>query len=271
VTEASGSGSVAASHVYTASGPYTVTLTVRDKDGGTTSQTEMITIAAVALQADPAYPGQTALVAGGTTGNDTILFSPVGNGDIEVTINGVSQGVYHPTGRIIAFGQAGDDDIEVAGSIRNAAWLYGGDGNDFLKGGAGYSVLVGGAGNDTLIGGAGINLLIGGDGADRLVGNGGGDLLIGGRTAFDGNDLALSALLAEWASGRSYAERVANLRGKGTGPRLNGNYFLLATGPGATLFDDGSADVLTGSAGIDWFFIGVAGTVTDQHNDELIG
>jgi hypothetical protein len=44
----------------------------------------------------------------------------------------------------------------------------------------------------------------------------------------------------------------------------------LGTGPGATLFDDGLADQLTGSAGSDWFFIGVAGTITDQHDNELI-
>jgi hypothetical protein len=271
VTEAHGSGSVSASHVYAASGTYTVTLTVRDKDGDSTSQTATITILAVALQPDPCNPGQTALVAGGTTGNDTIVFSPVGNGgDIQVTINNVSQGVYHPTGRIIAFGQAGDDDIEVSGSITIAAWLYGGDGNDLLVGGGGANVLEGGDGNDTLIGGRGNNLLIGGNGSDRLVGNGGDDILIGGRTAFDANDTALCAIMAEWTSARDYATRVSNLRGTGTGPRLNGNYFLTATGVGATVLDDGAPDVLTGSAGLDWYFIGLGDTITDHHNGEFV-
>src|SRR5262249_20808433 len=37
VTENRGSGSVSTSHVYTASGKYTVTFTVTDKDGGSTS------------------------------------------------------------------------------------------------------------------------------------------------------------------------------------------------------------------------------------------
>jgi Ca2+-binding RTX toxin-like protein len=272
VTETGGSGSVSGSHVYTASGTYVVTLTVRDKDGGLMSLTRTVTISAVALQPDPVNPGQTALVVGGTTANDTIIFSPQGNGgDIQVTINGVSQGVYHPTGRIIAFGQAGDDDIEVAGSIALPAWLYGGDGNDRLKGGGGNNVLLGGNGDDTLTGGKGLNLLIGGDGADRLVGNGGDDILIGGRTDFDDNQAALYALMAEWTSPRSYADRVANLRGSGSGPRLNGNDFLQSTGSGATVFDDGFADQLTGAAGSDWFFIGLGDTITDQHTGEQTG
>src|SRR5262249_27917431 len=153
----------------------------QDDDGGVKTQTATVTIVAVALQDDPCNPGKTALVAGGTTGNDTIAFDPVGNGgDIQVTINGVSQGVYHPTGRIIAFGQAGNDNIQVAGSIGNPAWLYGDAGNDQLQGGAGFNVLLGGDGDDVLTGGSGRNLLIGGNGSDRLIGNGGDDILIGG-------------------------------------------------------------------------------------------
>src|SRR5262249_1691352 len=154
------------------------------------------------LQTDTTDPTKTQLAVGGTTANDVIVFSPVGNqGNIEVTINGVSQGVFAPTGRLLAFGQAGDDDIQVSGSIGNAAWLYGDAGNDRLKGGAGYNILQGGADNDVLLGGSSRNLLIGGLGADQLTGNGGSDILIGGRTAFDANDAALAAIMAEWTSG----------------------------------------------------------------------
>jgi Ca2+-binding RTX toxin-like protein len=272
VTESGGSGTVSASHVYTGSGSYNVTLTVRDDDLGVVSQSTSIVISAAALQNDPTYPGTTALAVGGTTGDDTIVLHPIGNtGKIEVLINGVSQGTFIPTGRLIVFGQAGNDDIQVAGNIPNAAWLFGGDGNDRLKGGAGNNVLVGGNGNDILIGGSGRNLLIGGDGADQLIGNGGDDILIGGRTAFDANDAALAAVMAEWTSSRSYADRVANLRGLGTGLRINGDYFLKTSGPDATVFDDGSADILTGGAGLDWFFAGIAGTINGQHNGEQVG
>ena len=117
--------------------------------------------------------------------------------------------------------------------------------------------------------------MIGGLGADRLVGNGGDDLEIGGRTAFDidddhlaaGFDQAILAILAEWNSSRIYATRVSNIRGTGTGTRLNGSVFLNDT----TVFDDSAVDVLTGSAGQDWFFFNPSqDQVTDKKSDESV-
>jgi Ca2+-binding RTX toxin-like protein len=269
VSEAGGSGSVSATHVYTADGNYTVTLTVRDDDTGTTSSSMSVTIAVVALQNDPLIPGATDLVVGGGDATaDVIHFDPVGNGGtIAVTLNGVVVGSYQPTGRLIAFGQGGDDDIEVASSINAMAWLYGGAGNDLLKGGAGVSLLMGGAGNDTLIGGSGRGVLIGGQGADRLVGGAGDDLLIGGTTTYDDAPASLYAILAEWSSGRDYATRIANLSGTGTGPRLNGNTFLT----NLTVLDDGVQDQLTGSSGLDWFWALGQDAITDRKAGEFNG
>jgi Ca2+-binding RTX toxin-like protein len=227
----------------------------------------------VALQPDPLYPGQTDLVAGGTLGNDSIRFNPQGNsGAIQVTINGASLGTFTPSGRLIAFGQAGDDSITVAGSISLPAWLYGGDGNDNLNAGGGNSVLLGGAGDDKLIAGKGRNLVIGGTGADSLNGGSGDSILIAGTTAFDNQEAALAAILAEWGSTDSYATRVANLSGTGTGPCLNGSYFLVA---GVTVLDDGKPDKITGSAGQDWFFANVLGpgvldTITGNTNKGVV-
>src|SRR5262249_35847545 len=162
---------------------------------------------------------------------------PVGDGgDVEVTIGGVSQGVFHPTGRLVAFGQAGDDDLQVAGSIGLPAWLYGGDGNDRLQGGARANGLLGGAGDATLLGGGGRHVLIGGAGADALVGNGGDDILIGGSTTYDANEAALHAIMAEWGSAADYGTRVAHLRGTLAGG-LNGTYYLNSQ----TVLDDGAA------------------------------
>ena len=53
--------------------------------------------------------------------------------------------------------------------------------------------------------------------------------------------------------------------------RLNGNYFLQAD---VTVFDDGSQDQLSGSAGQDWFFAnlmgaGVLDKITDLGKDEI--
>ncbi len=266
VTESQGSGAVSASHVYTATGTYTVKLTVKDKDGDTGSLTTKVTILAVALQNDPCNPGQTALAVGGTTGNDTIVFHPVGNGgDIGVIINGVEQGTFHPTGRLLAFGQAGDDDIQVAGSINNAAWLYGGDGNDRLKGGAGNNVLLGGAGNDSLNGGKGRNLLIGGAGSDQLTAGPGDDIMIGGRTAWDANDAALCAVMAEWTrTDADYATRLAHLRGTLAGG-LNGTSLLNST----TVFDDGAADTLQSGSGMGWYWVGTGDSINGKRNGQV--
>src|SRR5262249_5749704 len=160
---------------------------------------------------------KTALVVGGTAGNDSIVFSPGANpGDVAVTLNGRPLGTFHPTVRLVALGYGGDDDLPGAGAVRLPAWLYGRGGSDPLpgagrhKGGDGNNVLEGGAGDDLLVGG-GRDLLVGGGGADRLVGNGGDDILIGGTTADDASDAALIAVMAEWASGNDYATRVANL------------------------------------------------------------
>jgi Ca2+-binding RTX toxin-like protein len=148
----------------------------------------------------------------------------------------------------------------VTGSLTLPTELFGGDGNDRLNGGNGHNVLVGGAGDDQLIGGNDRDVLIGGSGADSLVSGGGEDILIGGVTAFDEDEQALLAVLAEWSSSRDYAARIANLTGTGTGPdnaaRLNGNVFLLAD---QTVLDDGAVDSLKGSSGQDWFFANASG------------
>jgi Ca2+-binding RTX toxin-like protein len=271
VSPSAGNGAgVAVDHVFAGVGSYAVSVTATDKDGGMSPAVgRPVTISGVALQDDPLYPGRTALVVVGTSGNDAIQFSPAGPGDsVQVTLNGVPQGVFAPTGRIVAYGLGGDDDIQVAGAITLPAWLYGGDGNDRLKGGAGSNVLLGGAGDDLLVGGSARDVLIGGSGVDRIVGNAADDLLVAGATAFDGDQAALAAVLAEWNSGRDYATRVANLMGTGSGPRLNGNTFLVADGPTPTVIDDGAADVLTGSAGQDWFFAHLSGTgVKDKVTD----
>jgi Ca2+-binding RTX toxin-like protein len=199
-------------------------------------------------------------VVGGTTDNDVIVFNPEGNdGDIQVLINGVSEGIFHPTGLIIAYGQAGDDDIQVAGSINLQAWLYGNAGNDRLKGGAGNSILLGGAGDDNLNGGSGRSILIGGAGEDRLVGGSGDDILIGGSTSFDSNATFLCALLDGWSSTVDpYAVRVAKIR-------------LWLSLTSNTVTDDSTADKLSGSSGLDWFFTDVGDVATDQKPTEIVG
>jgi Ca2+-binding RTX toxin-like protein len=183
---------------------------------------------------------------------------------VEVWINGVSQGVFAHTGRIIVEGFAGNDDIEVAGSLRNVIELRGGAGDDRLKAGAGAALLLGGEGDDKLIGGSGRDVLIGGTGADRLVAGSGDDLLIAGTTRYDDDPQALCTLFHEWTGKDSYERRVAHLTKGVDGVRLTD----------ATVLDDGVEDVLTGAAGTDWFFATGTGRprdkVTDQHHGERL-
>jgi Ca2+-binding RTX toxin-like protein len=188
----------------------------------------------------------------------------------------------------VFFNGSGDDDVMDASGLdlpvtmmgrggndkltggRGDDYLDGGPGDDKLEGGDGNDILLGGEGNDKLLSGQGSDLLIGGRGADKLDGGGGDDLLIAGFTAFDTNHAALEAILAEWTSPRGYEMRADNLRGEGSGPRLNGDYFLKADGPNRTVFDDNDEDKMAGDSGRDWFFANLVGAgVKDKLIDRL--
>jgi ELWxxDGT repeat protein len=188
------------------------------------------------------------LLIGGTAADDAITVNAGGQGaGVSVVLNGASLGRFTPTGRIVAYGYAGSDDITVAGSVTLPAWLYGGAGDDRLKGGDGHDVLLGEDGDDLLVGGGGRDLLIGGTGADRIVGNADDDILIAGRTLFDADPAALAAVMAEWTrADRTYQQRIDALMAGGGN---NGSVVLNA----GTVSDDDEVDVLTGSSGQDWF------------------
>src|SRR5262249_5048889 len=159
----------------------------------------------------------TTLVIGGTESSDTINIHPGSGSSIQVTLNGSSIGPFSPVRRIIAYGQAGDDNIQVAGAIRQQVWLYGDAGNDRLNAGNGGSLLSGGDGNDELLGGSGRDVMIGGEGADQLIGNSNDDILVAGYTTKDDRAIAdheafWCAVLREWNSCNSFATRVRNLK-----------------------------------------------------------
>jgi Ca2+-binding RTX toxin-like protein len=186
-----------------------------------------------------------------------------------VQLDGFPNGRFAPTGRLIAYGQGGNDTIQVAGGITLPAWLYGGDGNDTLNtaGSSGNNVLEGGAGGDTLQAGSGRDLLIGGLGADVLQGGGGDDILIGGTTDYDSNLSALNAVMAEWGrTDADYATRVKHLGGTLSGG-LNGATLLTAS----TVHDDAAIDTLFGEGDNDWFFARLSGTNQDKVKDRVSG
>lgn len=105
---------------------------------------------------------------------------------------------YERVGRILVFGNGGNDTIKIQRTLARSAtieggsgrdslqggakrdYIYGGTGNDVIYGWGGSDRLYGEAGNDTIYGGGGNDRIDGGDGNDRLYGQDGEDTLIGG-------------------------------------------------------------------------------------------
>ena len=144
-------------------------------------------------------------------------------------------------------------DTLIGNSLANT--LTGNDGND---------VLSGRAGNDSLVGGNGKNILIGGDGADLLTGGASEDLLLGARYLYEADTVALEALLTEWISASSFANRVAHLQGTLAGG-LNSGFTLTQS----TVKEDSAPDTLTGGNGAgnkDWYLRNSTGAVVAQRD-----
>ncbi len=113
--------------------------------------------------------------------------------------------------------------------------MFGGAGNDHIKGGRGDDVLSGGSGKDKLYGRNGNDILIGGIGKDKLKGGRGDDLLIGGSAASENDFASLDAALTDWTSG-DLAGALVDL---------------------GAITDDGDKDDLKGEKGIDELFGGI--------------
>lgn len=266
---ANGSVTVAVngSFIYTPattfSGSDSFTYSISDGDGGTATATVTITVTPPAAGSvntviDTCEGGTALLINGTSSGDQIVVELGAAPGTLRININGTYTTVATPNGRIIVLGDAGDDNIQIAGSILNSAWAYGDAGHDRIFGGGGASLLFGGDGNDQLTGGNGRDILIGGQGADKLVGNSNDDVLIAGYTTKDnratsGVEEFWCQVMEEWNSSNSFADRLANLRGVGTqkANANNGTSYLLSV-----VMDDTSSDeidMLQGSSGNDWF------------------
>jgi Ca2+-binding RTX toxin-like protein len=169
----------------------------------------------------------------------------------------------------VLIGAEGDDDLN---GNAGRDLLRGGDGADTLNGG-GNDILLGEGGADDLVGGGGRDLMIGGRNDDGLRGRGADDILIGGTTRHDFNDAALRAVLAEWTSTRTYAQRVNNLMNvlnPTFASRLNGDVLLIPAGVDATVQNDAAPDDLAGENGRYWFFADAVDSVLDDASNELV-
>jgi hypothetical protein len=203
------------------------------------------------------YIGVGSVLLHGTQGGDTfqiVSTSP----SIPLTLDGqggnntLDYSAY-PTGVVVDLSTGTATGLAGFSSIAN------------VVGSAFDDVLVGDAGNNTLKGGAGRDILIGGAGADQLDGGDGDDLVIGGSTAYDTNPAALRAIQQEWT--RTDADYLTRLDHLQNGGGLNGSFVL----NGTTVPDDGAADMLTGGAGRDWFWLTLAqDTVLDREGGEQL-
>lgn len=198
------------------------------------------------LQPDPTDSSKLALYVQGTSDADRITIVSAPDGAVRVHVNDEMVGSFRPTGHIIVFGLEGDDSIVVSSGVRLPALLFGGPGKDFIVAGGGPTVLVGEDDDDILTSGSSRSIMIGGNGKDKVFGSLEDDVLIGGLTALDGDPRALSALLTAWSGAASQPARVATLSAS-----LNSR----------TVFDDATADLLTGGSGHDWLFTPASETV----------
>ncbi len=151
----------------------------------------------------------------------------------------------------------------ITGGLANDT-LSGNSADNLLNGGSGADVLVGKSGNDTLNGQAGRDILIGGLGLDTIDGGSADDILIAGRTTNDTNIAALDAFRAEWISGGTYADRIANLRSGVGSPTVSLKAQI------NVLNDAGEDDLLTGGSETDWYFKAVDDVITDLFGGEII-
>lgn len=208
------------------------------------------------------FTGTTPVEAYGGDGNDQLFGNLAasslygGNGNDLLVGGAGAESLDGGTGQDTIQGNDGNDTLVGGGSN---TLLDGGAGNDRLTFTTGFGVMVGGTGNDTLVSAAGRDVLIGGAGQDVIDGSHNSeDLLITGSTTHDGNYVALGGIYSEWNSSRTQAQRIANLSGTGTGPRNNGNYFLV---PGTTVLDDAAVDQVLATTGLDWVLSGVGDDV----------
>jgi PKD repeat protein len=261
-------------HAFPAAGTYVVAIRVTDNFGQFTTDTTLVTVTEPTSTPGPVgLDASGNLVVNAPTGS-TGLFQirRAADGSIAVSGSATDYGTFAPTGSIIIYGSPAGNVIVIADNVVVPVFFSGGPGTDLVQGGGGNDVLLGGGGLDVLSGGSGRDLLIGGTGSDVLLGSANDDILIAGTTAFDNNPAALAAILAEWSSGRSYTQRVNNLRNASpTADRANGSVFLIAD---STVFNDNAMDVLAGNAGDDWFLFnndsGARDVLAGRSSNELI-
>jgi hypothetical protein len=199
----------------------------------------------------------------GGTGVDVFKFSGVGK--VTGTINGGGA----PAGQgdwldysIVTYAVTVDLTAGTAvstGGVSGIQNVHGGNHGNNLKGSAQGNILIGGTGSNTITGGSGMSILIADKGASTITGgSSSGDILIGDSTTYDSmtaaHETALMAILAEWQSADTYANRFSKIN---TGVGMPGSVKLKwATTVKDNPLPDAAYTLKAASAsGVDWFFL----------------
>lgn len=125
----------------------------------------------------------TELIVVGTSSADNVTMTRIGQDRIGVKLNRLPWQFASSTDldKVIALGLSGRDSVH-ASLVSIPLELYGGGGNDVLRGGRADDLIFGGLGRDQLFGGPGDDFLDGGEGRDLLFGQAGSDTLVGNAT-----------------------------------------------------------------------------------------
>jgi Ca2+-binding RTX toxin-like protein len=267
-TVVSGVTSGSADHTYTANGTHTVTLTVKDRDNGSSSTTADISISPVFID------DQGNLIINGTNGADRIVLSSGLNG-LQARINNVLQPAMSPEGGTVKiYGFGNNDNITVQSNVAYSVEIYGGEGNDYIAGGTQSDLLDGGAGNDRILGGNGDDTLLGGDGNDTLNGGNGNDVLLADAYADEFGDIQEGDVGGnDTLSGDNGDDTVDGGVGNDKVNGGNGNDMLFGQ-DGNDRMDGGSGDdLLMGNDGSDTMYgqSGIDVLVGGNSGDTLYG
>ena len=254
-------------HIYATAGVKTAKITqVTDVDGGTNvfavQPSANVTITQIFVDGD----GN--LVIGGAPGvADTITITEVAGGVMIAYKSSsaprlVNIGPFNlgADGRVIVFGQSGNDIITAKTSLQRGVEIHGGDGDDKLYGANFDDSIFGDGGNDTVVGYAGDDYVDGGAGIDLVDGGIGNDTAAGGIGNDKINGLAGDDVLYGGSPDSDVADPLGNdLMDGGDGDDI--------------LFGQGGNDTLKGQRGNDALLGGLGNDTLDggYGNDILIG
>jgi Ca2+-binding RTX toxin-like protein len=240
-------------HAFSASGSYTYKVRVVDNQSNVSPwTTDTVTVTRSRTAVNP-NTGLTDLIVGGTNGADFLVVAPTNffNGGSPLTVSvsdfnipgDVVDTFPSVTGRIVAYGQDGDD-IFVTVNFDRPELLYGGGGADTLFGSIFADTINGGDGDDALVGSNDPStvgdILNGDDGADFFIASDGNSTINGGA----GSDAILGGAGNDIIDGGDDNDALVGLDGNDIISGGNGDDFILGMAGADSLFGGAGSDLI---------------------------